>query len=409
MPNTGRIKNEKCKIKKWKIAWLSVWIESVRKIQKRILVVLGWFDYRLQQGIERYALENRWLLDTSLERDHVLPWGWNGDGILAWLGINDELADFVVKAKKPTVDFSLRRPHLNFPRVLEDHALAAQLVADHFLARGFAHFLFYSNSGNWAYEERGRGFVATLKQAGYECIWLRWHQSPAYRTGREQWKLRRQWLATNLKQATKPLAVFAANDYHALEVLESCEAVRLSVPEDVAIVGMENNLLAPDALPTPISSVDTNLETMGRRGAELLEDLMQGKAPPKTPLRVPPTGLVTRKSSDILAVNHKGVAAGLRFIQERLHEPIGVEDMVKVAAMSRRALHKAFWEYLGRTPGQEIQRARIERAKRLLTTSNHKLEVIASMCGYQSANSFGVAFLRHTGLTPNEFRKSILR
>lgn len=380
---------------------------AVHKTQKRILVVLGWFDYRLQQGIERYALEHRWLLDTSLERDHVLPWGWKGDGILAWLGINDDLADFVVQAKKPTVDFSRRRPQLNFPRVLEDHALAAQLVADHFQARGFSHFLFYSNSSNWAYEERGQGFVEALKRAGHGCVWLRWHQSPAYRSGREQWRLRRQWLASKLKQSPKPLAVFAANDYHALEVLESCEAVRLGVPEEVAIVGMENNLLAPGALPTPISSVDTNLEAMGYRGAELLDDLMDGKPPPKTPIRVPPADLITRKSSDILAVNHKGVAAALRFIQERLHEPIGVEDMVKVAAMSRRALHKAFWEYLGRTPGQEIQRARVERAKRLLTTSNHKLEVIAGLCGYQSANSFGVAFLRHTGMTPNEFRKSI--
>lgn len=379
----------------------------MRKTQKRILVALGWYDYRLHRGIECYALEHQWQLSTGLERDHVLPWGWKGDGILAWLGVDDALADWVVRAKKPTVDFSFRRPTLKFPRVLEDHAHAAQLVAEHFLARGFQHFLFYSNTGNWSYQERGQAFVNVLKLSGRDCLWLRWHQSPSFRSGEEQGKRRHQWLTQQLKLAPKPLAVFAANDDQAIEVLEACEAVGLSVPEDVAIVGAENYLLAPDALRVPISSVDTNLETMGYRGAELLDGLMSGKPPPKVPIRIPAAGLVIRKSSDILAVNHKGVASSLRFIQERLHEPITVEDMVKVAAMSRRALHKAFMEHLGRPPGQELQRARVERAKRLLTTSNYKLDAIASMCGYQSANSFCVAFLRFAGMTPHAFRKSV--
>jgi LacI family transcriptional regulator len=381
----------------------------MRRKQKRVLIALGWYDYRLHRGIERYALEQNWHLASGLERDHIIPWGWKGDGILAWLSMDDTLAEFVGGARKPTVDFSFRRPELKFPRVLEDHAHAAHLVADHFLARGFSHFIFYSSTSNWAYEERGYGFVKVIEKAGHGVLWLRWHKSPAFRAGREQWQRRRDWLGSHLKKAPKPLAVFAANDEHALEVLEACEEAELSVPEEVAIVGTENYLLAPDALRIPISSVDTNLETMGYRGAQLLDEIMQGKKPPQTPTRIPAAGLIVRKSSDILAVNHRGVAESLRLIQSRLHEPIGVEDLVKVAAMSRRALHKAFLAQLGRTPGQEIQRARIERAKRLLSTSNHKLDVIASMCGYQNANSFCVAFLRLTEMTPNEYRKTVLQ
>jgi LacI family transcriptional regulator, galactose operon repressor len=380
----------------------------MRKTQKRVLVMLGWYDYRLHRGIERYALENHWHLFANLTRERVIPWGWEGDGILAWLGEGDDLAEFVVRAKTPTVDFSFRRPHLGFAHVLEDHAHAAKLVADHLLARGFLHFLFYSNADNWTYEERGQGFVDALKRAGHDCLWIRWQQSAAYRTGREQWRRRCRWLASHLDQARKPLAAFAANDDLALEILEACEMARLDVPEEVAIVGAENNLLAPDALSTPISSVDTNLEAMGYRGAQLLSDLMRGKPPPPNPVRVPAAGVVVRASSDILAVSHRGVAAGLRFIQTHLHELIGVDDVARVAAMSRRALHNAFLKHLGRTPGQEIQRARIERAKRLLTLSNHKLEAVAELCGYQSANSFCVAFLRLTGMTPSQFRKSAL-
>jgi LacI family transcriptional regulator, galactose operon repressor len=381
---------------------------AMPKNQKRVLVALGWYDYRLHRGIEKFAQEHNWHLSANLTREKVIPWGWEGDGILAWLGAGDDLAEFVVHAKKPTVDFSFRRLQLKFSRVLEDHAHAAQLVAEHFLSRGFGNFIFYSDADNWSYEERGHGFVEALKRSGHSCAWLRWHLSPDYRDDREQWKRKRKWLVAQLKPAPKPLAIFAANDEQALNVLESCESAGLNVPEQVAIIGAENYLLAPDAMHTPISSVDTNLETLGYTGAALLEDLMNGKKAPEKPLRVPAIGIITRKSSDLLAVKHKGVANSLRFIWEHAHQPISVKDLVGVAAMSRRGLHKAFLENVGRTPGQELQRVRIERAKRLLSESNHKLEVLAGLSGYQSANSFCVAFKQATGMSPKQFRDSVL-
>lgn len=376
----------------------------MRKPQKRVLVALGWYDYRLHRGIERYALEHEWNLSANLAREKVIPWGWEGDGILAWLGAGDDLAEFVQRTGRPTVDFSFRRPYLKFPRVLEDHAHAAELVAEHFLSRGLRHFIFYSESDNWSYEERGKGFLAALKRTEHDCTWLRWHESPAFRTDNEQWKQRRKWLGAQIKQAPKPVGIFAANDEHALHLLEASEALGEQVPEQVAIVGAENYLLAPDAMHTPISSVDTNLETLGYRGAALLDDLMNGKKKPAEPIRVPALGMIVRKSSDLLAVNHKGVANSLRFIWEHCHEMIGVENLVGVAAMSRRGLHKAFMEHLGRTPGQELQRVRIERAKRLLRESGYKLEVLANMCGYQSANSFCIAFKQATGMSPKQYR-----
>jgi len=376
----------------------------MRKRQKRVLVALGWYDYRLHRGIERYALEHEWNLSANLAREKVIPWGWEGDGILAWLGAGDDLAEFVRRTDRPTVDFSFRRSYLRFPRVLEDHVHAAELVAEHFLSRGLTNFIFYSESDNWSYEERGNGFMNALKRANHECTWLRWHQSSAFRTDNEQWRQRRKWLCAHIKQVPKPLGIFAANDEHALHVLEACESANVPVPEQVAIVGAENYLLAPDAMQTPISSVDTNLETLGYRGAALLDELMNGKKAPAEPIRVPALGMIVRKSSDLLAVKHKGVANSLRFIWEHCHEMIGVENLVGVAAMSRRGLHKAFMEHLGRTPGQELQRVRIERAKRLLRESGYKLEVLANMCGYQSANSFCIAFKQATGMSPKQYR-----
>lgn len=377
--------------------------------QKRVLIALGWYDYRLHRGIEKYALEHTWHLTADMAQEKVIPWGWQGDGILAWLGAGDDLAEFVRRARKPTVDFSCRRPHLRFPRVLEDHAHAAQLVAEHFLSRGFTEYMFYSDLDNWSCNERGEGFVEALKRAGYACACLRWHQSPACRTGRDQWRRKRAWLASQLKHARKPLAVFASTDHQALDVLETCESAGIAVPEEVAIVGAEDNLLAPDALRTPLSSVDTNLESMGYEGAALLADLMKGKRAPKEPVRIPARGVIVRKSSDLLAVNHEGVANSLRFIWEHCHEHIAVKDLVARAHMSRRSLHAAFLENLGRTPGHELQRIRIERAKRLLLGHPYKLDTLAAMCGYQSANSFGVAFKQITRMSPKQFRNAFAR
>jgi LacI family transcriptional regulator len=382
-------------------------VKRMRRSPPRVLLALGWYDYRLHRGIEQYAQEHGWHLCSDVTKEKVIPWGWDGHGILAWLGAGDDLANFVVHAKKPTVDFSFRRPHLPFPRVLVDHARAARFAAEHFLTHGLTHFLFYSDVDNWAYEENGRGFVQAVKAAGHDCTWLRWHHSPAFTTGRLQWKHKRHWLAAQLRQAPKPLALFAATDDHALEVLETCESTGLAVPEQVSIIGMDNSLLAVDAMRTPISSVDPNLEVVGYRGAALLDQLMQGKSPPREPIRVPPRGLIARQSSDLIAVNHEGVARSLRFLWQHCHEPIGVEDLVKAAAMSRRGLHQAFLEHIGRPPGSELHRVRIERAKQLLAQSQAKMDVIAEMCGYQSGNSFWVAFKQATGISPKQYQKQL--
>jgi len=378
---------------------------------RRVLVALGWYDYRVHRGIEKYAQEHGWHVSANYAREKVIPWGWTGDGILAWLGAGDDLAEFVQQVSIPTVDFSYRRPHLPFPRVLEDHAHAARLVVQHFLSRGLRNFVFYSDSDNWSYEERGRGFMEALQEEGRRSSWLRWHQSIAFRSGRQEWRRKRDWLAACIKRLEKPVGIFAANDEQAVDILESCEVAGVKVPEEAAVVGAENYLLAPDNMPTPISSVDTNLELLGYRGAGLLDDLMRRRTIPtsaRQPIRVPAAGLIVRKSSDLMAVKHKGVARSLRFIFEHCQEPISVKDLIGVAAMSRRGLHKAFIEHLGRTPGEELHRARIDRAKTLLAESDHKIEVLAGMCGYQSANSFCVAFKQASGLSPKAYRDSLV-
>jgi LacI family transcriptional regulator len=377
----------------------------MRKKHPRVLLALGWYEPRLHMGIAKFALEAGWHLCADVTKEKVVPWGWDGDGILAWLGANEELTQFVLDAKLPTVDFSRRRMELPFPRVLIDDTASIGMVVEHFLVRGFRDFMYYSAQDNWAFENHGRLFVELLKKEGYGCAWIRWHKSSLYSTGHTQWRDKRRWLAAELKKAPKPLAFFAATDDHALEVVEVCEAIGLSVPEQVAVVGMDNSLMAVDAMKTPISSVDQNFSTLGYRGAELLNRLMGRKSAPARPILIPPTGLVARKSSDLLAVNHAGLARCLRYIWANYQKPIGMDELAKVAALSRAGLFKAFVKQIGRTPGGELRRARVENAKRLLSQSKMKMEEVAELSGYQSPNSFWIAFRKSTGVSPRQYQK----
>jgi LacI family transcriptional regulator len=135
--------------------------------------------------------------------------------------------------------------------------------------------------------------------------------------------------------------------------------------------------------------------------------LLRREPSPPQPVRVPPFRLIVRKSSDLMAVNHPGVARSLRFMWEHCHETIGVHDMARAASMSVRGFHQAFVDHLGRSPGSELHRIRIERAKKLLADSGEKIDAIAEMCGYRSGNSFWVAFKQATGMSPGQYQKTL--
>jgi len=374
--------------------------------QKNVLVALGWYDHRLLQGIAAYATQHRWHLAAhSIIHEKVIPWGWEGDGVLAWLAAGDDLAHFVASVKKPTVDFSLRRPHLPFGHVVQDHAKTGQLVAEHFLARGLRRFCFYSDSENWSQLGRGEGFTKALAAAGQKCEWLRWREDSMQGSAQSLWLRRREWLLGHLKAAEKPLAAFSANGALAVEVQEICEHANISVPGEVAIVGIDDYLLSVGATNRSISGVDTNLEEQGYQGAALLDRMMHGAKTPANPVRISPAQVITRKSSDILAVNHDGVARGLHFIAEHFAGAISVEDVARAAGMSQRGLHQAFCEHVGCTPGDKIRNVRLGFAKRLLAETEDKIEVIARQSGYPSLNTFFVAFRKSEKATPAEFRK----
>lgn len=379
------------------------------KKRKNVLLALGWCDHRLIQGIGAYAAEHHWHLSSaSITQEFVIPHDWQGDGILAWLAGKDELATFVLAHRIPVVDFSLRRKHPR-PRVVFDHAMTGRLAAQHFLDRGFRTFLYYSFSDNWTYEARGASFVAELEQAGFVCTWLKGHLVKATRRDRSVWSARQKWLEREILASAKPVAIFTANGAHALEVLEACESAGLRIPDDVAIIGWEDDLLVGQANLRSITTIDPNYEELGYRGAALLDSLMSGARPPAKPLLVDSARIITRHSTEVTSVQHGGIQRALRFIGERLAQSFSVDDVAEAAGMSRRGLHQAFIDQMGRTPGGHIRAARIEMARKFLAETDLKVELVAKRSGYPSLNTFFVAFKKACGKTPAEYRREARR
>jgi len=382
---------------------------EVMKRRKNVLLALGWHDHRLLRGIGHFAAEHRWHISSaSITQEFVIPHRWQGDGILAWLAGDDRLAKFVLSRSIPVVDFSLRRQHTR-PRVVLDHEAAGRMAAEHFLDRGIRHCVYYSFADNWTFRQRGKAFLSRLAEAGFRGRWLRCHEDGPRQDDRSYWLARQQWLKKALLGSDKPLGVFAANGTHAVEVHEVCEAAGLRVPDDVAIIGVEGDLLVGQDSLCAITTVDPNYEELGYQGAGLLDRLMHGGRPPARPLRIAPSRIVVRRSTEVTSVAHPEVRQAIQYIAAHVTEPLDVRTVARAVAMSPRGLHKAFVEHMGRTPGAHIRAARIDTAKRLLAETETKVEAVARLSGFPSPNTFFVAFRRHCGLTPAAFRRESRR
>jgi LacI family transcriptional regulator len=188
-------------------------------------------------------------------------------------------------------------------------------------------------------------------------------------------------------------------------VMRACDHAGLSVPEEVAVLGCHNEPLVCDYAPVPLSSVDDDLERIGYEGAKLLEGLMDGKPAPREPILIPPKGVVTRASTNIMAVPDVKAARGLRFIWEHFREHIGAPEVGAAAGLSRSALDRSFLNHIGRSAAQEILHVRIEEAKRLLLETSLKAHEVAAQSGFSSIVHFSKAFHRVTGSRPSHFRR----
>ena len=379
-------------------------LSRMRK-KRTVLLALTSAHHGFFQGVARYAREHRWHLVTDMLYTAKIPRGWRGDGIVSFIGYRGDLARFIVQSGIPTVEISMVRNDIRLPRVEGDNDRIGRLAAAHFLERGFRHFAWAPLMDDIINEERRRGFQRELARHRLTCHILPAADSRAARGGTLDWATRRAILMRKLRLLRKPLAVFGYNDCVAADIMDACEEAGLLVPEEVAVLGVDNDAILCESLRVPLSSVCHDLEGMAYRAAALLDRLMNGGAPPARPVRVRPTGLVTRRSTDIIALENLPVARALRYIADRYASPLlGVDDVVGASGTSRRRLERLFRAELRRTVNEEIVRVRLGQACRLLETTSLKIRDISVATGFTRPNHLFRVFRDRFSTTPRAYR-----
>jgi len=207
-----------------------------------------------------------------------------------------------------------------------------------------------------------------------------------------------------LESLTRPAALFACNDGLALEVSEACQQIGLNIPEDIAILGVDNDEQLCMMERPPLSSIILSPGEIGFRAAQVIDSFIQKS--PKHPqvVHLPPKGIQLRQSSDIMAVTDKMLADALGYIRKNAHKPITVEDVCDELMVSRRSLEKRTQKLLGHSPLQEIRRVHVDQAKTLLIETDMTMPQIAAGSGFRSQARLSVVFRRLTGMTPTNYR-----
>ncbi len=375
-----------------------------RSKRRRVLLALGWYSTDLHRGVAAYARKAGWALNIDMERGTPIPRHWKGDGVICVLGMDTAIDEAVLAWKLPTVSIGPFSTE-GIPQVMPDNEAIGKLAGEHFLMRGFRNFAYYVRSGGLGERLRMEGFRRRLAEAGHELTLLQ-RPSVGRRFDPSKESGDPSWLEDKLIALRKPVAVFTEYDDRAIEILDACENAGLSVPEEVAVLGVDNDELRCGFATTPLSSVDDDQAKQGFEAARLLDCLMKREPVPERKVLVQPKGVVTRKSTDILAIDHPNVAKALRLIWEHYTEPLTAEAVATEIPMSSRRLHDAFFKHVGRTMAEEITRRRLEHAQRLLEDpKRRKMEDIAERSGFTSADHMGKIFMRSLGVSPSSYRR----
>ncbi len=372
-----------------------------------ILLALTSTHHGFYHGAARYAAEHDWHVVADMIYDATIPVGWKGDGILSFVGHWEELAKFVVSAHIPVVEISSVRKDLGIPCVMEDNEAIGRLGAEHLLERNLKTFVWAPFWDDTVNEERFQGFATAIRSAGFDCVrLLPVNTRRSARLSRHMNRtLRRRWVIHTIRSLRYPLGIFCYNDCVAADIVDACIESGIRIPDEVAVLGVDNDPVICDCVQVPLSSVRHDLEGMAYEAAALLDCLMNGGSPPEIPKRIAPKGVVTRKSTEVLAVDNPDVASALGYIQDNFPRGnLSVDDVVAHGRVPRRSLERAFRDELQRTILNEILRVRVNHAQKLLETTPHSVTDIAIRSGFASLNHFYRVFRARTGLTPRAFR-----
>ena len=369
----------------------------------RVVLVMPDLSYArgIMRGVNTYARPDRgWLLHSAQPALASLSTiaAWNPDGIVVH-GSPGEPIDALLALGKPIVNVS-GADLAGIPAVRPDNVAVGRLAAEHLLERGHRRLAYFGLARTQFARARRLGVRLAARQAGVPL-----HVFSAFGQSSPDWDrydaAHRAWLGG----LPKPIGVVASSDQQARVLLESIFSTDIRVPQEVAIVGVDNDEMHTMMTAPPLSSVELPLERIGYEAARLLEAMMNGAAAPSRPIELPPVGVALRASSDLVAIADPEIAAALSYIAANAHRPLTVEEVLGQVMCSRRSLETRFRAVMGRTPLEEIRRTHIEQAKNLLSHTSLPMPEVAAQSGFTSAPSLSAIFRKETGMPPTAWRR----
>ena len=369
----------------------------------------------LLRGILRYSrLHGPWSMYVAPRHlDQVLPEGesWNGTGIIARIR-SPQMQKQIRSTGLPFVasqlgEASPPKAGRRFGEIDTHSSAIAEMGVKHLLERGLRGFAFcgFMNC-HWSVV-REMAYVRLLREKGFPCFVRHIHMASWIQQSHwlDTWRHEQPGMVSWLRSLPKPAGLMACNDVCGRQVLQACVMAGLRVPDDVAVIGVDNDDLICELSDPPLSSVALDVERAGYESAQLLDGLMSGRIKQGYVVHVEPTHVATRRSSDVIAQGDRLIVSALRFIRDQFAQGITVSDVAEEVGTSRRTLERHFSMATGRSILSEIARCRIERAKELLLETEVSCYRVASGVGFNSLKTFNRTFYRREAITPQGFRK----
>ncbi len=366
------------------------------------------FGRGVLEGISRFLVESPpWSVQLDLRELQVTApaWldRWDGDGIITRT-MTPEMAQTIHRLGIPTVNLTDIYGQRILPSIWNDHDAIGRIGATHLLELGLRQFAYCGFSDHHWSELRQIGFQAKLAACGYQVMSHASDWALARRTG---WEEQQEKIVHWLRSLPKPIGIMACNDFRGQHVLEACRAAKLSVPEEVAVIGVDNDHVICDFCQPPLTSVIPAAERIGYEAASMLDRLMRGLSPQLEHVTIAPLGIASRQSTDLLAIDDGDVAAALKIIRDRACLGLTVEEVLREVPIARSSLERRFRKFVGRSPQAEIREVQLKKARRLLRDTDLPLAQIATLTGFKHAEYFSVVFKREVGTTPGRYRSTV--
>ena len=358
----------------------------------------GVYAREIVKGVMQYAnLRSDWefLMPPMYNVGSKLPFWHNADGIVT-MAHTAETIKSLRQSKIPLVNTARtlsaeQMQKLQVPTVLPDDAAVGRMAFEYLYERQFRVFGFCGHpSASWSLVRR----EAIAEQCRSRNLPFS-HTADAAHVSRD-------WILS----LEPPCAILAGNDYYGWLAIDTCRTNGIAVPEEIAVLGVDNDEMLGNMCRPTLSSINVEAVRIGFEAGKMLHQLMQGKKPERNLVEIPPIGVVTRHSTDVLSIADPAVAEAAHFIREHAAEAIAVEDVLNEVAMSRRNLERRFKRAMNRSLLHEIIRVRIDRACRLLRETSLDIERIAAQSGFNSHIRFTTVFHQVMKLTPTAYRKA---